>query len=39
MDDGKVVFRFSDGTTSRHDLVEGSTRRYGPYVGLTYRFH
>lgn len=38
MDDGKVVFRFSDGTTSRHDLVEGSTRRYGPYVGLTYRF-
>ena len=38
LNDGKVVFRFSDGTTSRHDLVEGSTRRYGPYVGLTYRF-
>lgn len=38
MDDGTVRFRFSDGTTSRHDLVEATTDRYGPYVGLTYRF-
>lgn len=38
MDDGTVTFRFSDGTTSRHRLVEATTERYGPYVGLIYRF-
>jgi len=38
MDDGRVKIRHADGTTSRHDLVEATTKRYGPYVGLTYRF-
>jgi omptin family protein len=38
MHDGRVKVRFSDGTTFQNDLVEASTKRYGPYVGLTYRF-
>jgi len=36
--DGDVKFRFSDGTSARENLAEASTKRYGPYVGLTYRF-
>jgi hypothetical protein len=38
MHDGLVKIRHSDGTTSRHDLVEATTKRWGPYFGLTYRF-
>lgn len=38
MEDGDVTFRHSDGTTTRHDLVEATTDRWGPYIGLTYRF-
>ena len=38
MHDGHVKFRFSDGTVLGADLVEASTKRYGPYFGLTYRF-
>jgi hypothetical protein len=38
MHDGSVKFRHSDGTTTQHNLVEANTKRYGPYVGLTYRF-
>lgn len=38
MHDGDVKFRFSDGTTAGVNLAEASTKRYGPYVGLTYRF-
>jgi hypothetical protein len=38
MHDGTVKFRFSDGTSVRTDLVEASTKRFGPYFGLTYRF-
>jgi hypothetical protein len=36
--DGRVKVRFSNGTTAQNDLVEASTKRYGPYFGLTYRF-
>jgi len=38
MDDGRVTFRHADGTTTTHRLVEGTTDRFGPYAGLTYRF-
>jgi hypothetical protein len=38
MHDGDVKFRFSDGTTAGVNLAEASTKRFGPYVGLTYRF-
>ena len=36
--DGDVKFRFSDGTIAGANLAEASTKRFGPYVGLTYRF-
>jgi hypothetical protein len=36
--DGDVKFRFADGTTAGVNLAEASTKRFGPYVGLTYRF-
>lgn len=38
MHDGHVKFRLPDGTAVGADLVEASTKRYGPYFGLTYRF-
>ena len=38
MHDGNVQIRGSNGTTANFELVEASTKRFGPYVGLTYRF-
>ena len=38
MDDGRVTIHHADGAATRHDLVEATSDRYGPYAGLTYRF-